>query len=40
MCDDIARTTAELRAKGVTVLGDPKDEGYGITVTLSLPGEC
>jgi predicted enzyme related to lactoylglutathione lyase len=40
MCDDIVRTTAELRAKGVTVLGEPTDEGYGITATLSLPGDC
>src|SRR5918994_1813670 len=40
MCDDIARTVADLRGKGITVLGEPKDEGYGITVMLSLPGDC
>jgi hypothetical protein len=40
MCDDIHTTIAELRAKGVTVLGEPEDEGYGITVTLQLPGGC
>ncbi len=38
MCDDIHATVADLKAKGVTVGGEPKDEGYGITVMLSLPG--
>ena len=40
MCDNIGKTVAELRAKGVTVVGDPKDEGYGITTMLHLPGGC
>ena len=40
MCDDINKTIAELRAKGVTVEGEPKDEGYGITTMLHLPGGC
>ena len=39
MCDDIVETTAELRAKGVEVRGEPEDEGWGITTTLVLPGE-
>ena len=38
MCDDIRKTIVELKAKGVNVLGEPVDEGYGITVDLSLPG--
>jgi predicted enzyme related to lactoylglutathione lyase len=38
MCDDIAKTIAELEAKGVQVAGEPVDEGYGITVDLALPG--
>jgi predicted enzyme related to lactoylglutathione lyase len=38
MCDDIETTVRELRAKGVVVKGQPKDEGYGVTVMLSLPG--
>lgn len=38
MCDDIAATVAELRAKGVEVRGEPADEGFGITVTSVLPG--
>ena len=38
MCDDINATIADLRARGVEVKGEPQDEGYGITVTLGLPG--
>ena len=40
MCDDLDKTIAELRAKGVDVVGEPKDEGYGITIMLNLPGGC
>jgi hypothetical protein len=40
ICDDIVTTVADLRAKGVEVLGEPRDEGYGITVMLNLPGGC
>jgi len=38
MCDDIKATIRELRAKGIEVVGEPVDEGYGITVMLKLPG--
>jgi predicted enzyme related to lactoylglutathione lyase len=38
MCDDIKATIRELRGKGIEVIGEPTDEGYGITVTLNLPG--
>jgi hypothetical protein len=38
MCDDIHQTVEDLRSKGVEVKGEPEDEGYGITVTLGLPG--
>ncbi len=38
MCDDISATIEELRSKGVEVRGDPEDEGWGISVTLVLPG--
>jgi len=38
MCDDIAATVAGLRAKGVRIEGDPQDMGWGITVTMMLPG--
>jgi catechol 2,3-dioxygenase-like lactoylglutathione lyase family enzyme len=40
MCDDIRATAADLRAKGIRVEGEPKDEGWGITVMLNLPGGC
>src|SRR5687767_14363453 len=39
MCDDIQTTIRELRAKkGITIKGEPEDEGYGITIMLGLPG--
>jgi predicted enzyme related to lactoylglutathione lyase len=38
MCDDIDVTVRELRAKGIDVQGEPTDEGYGVTITLKLPG--
>jgi hypothetical protein len=38
MCDDIAATAAELRSRGVPIEGEPKDEGWGITVMMTLPG--
>jgi hypothetical protein len=40
MCDDIEATIRELKAKGLTVEGSPKDEGWGIQVNLALPGGC
>lgn len=40
MCDDIHATIRDLKAKGVQVVGEPEDEGYGITVMLNLPGGC
>jgi hypothetical protein len=38
MCDDIHATVRELRAKGVTIAGEPEDHGYGIVVMATLPG--
>ena len=38
LCDDIAATADELRAKGVEVRGEPEDKGFGVGVTLVLPG--
>ena len=38
MCDDIRATSRDLRTKGITVKGEPLDEGWGITVMLGLPG--
>lgn len=39
MCDNIRTTVAELRTKGIQIEGEPVDEGYGITVMMTLPGE-
>jgi hypothetical protein len=38
MCDDVAATAAELRAKGIEIRGEPEDRGYGIVTTMVLPG--
>ena len=38
MCDDITATVEELRGKGLEIRGEPKDERFGITTTLVLPG--
>jgi hypothetical protein len=38
MCDDLDGTIAELRAKGIEFRGEPSDAGFGITITMLLPG--
>ena len=38
MCDDLTATMAELAAKGVEYADEPKDEGWGVVVTMALPG--
>jgi predicted enzyme related to lactoylglutathione lyase len=38
MCDDIHATIRDLSAKGISVQGQPEDQGWGITVMLALPG--
>jgi hypothetical protein len=38
MCDDLKATLIDLASRGVEALGDPVDEGFGITVMLGLPG--
>ena len=38
MCDDLEGTMAELQAKGIEFRSEPADEGYGIVVTMVLPG--
>jgi len=39
MCDDIAATLDELRGReGIEVRGEPENEGWGISVMLTLPG--
>jgi hypothetical protein len=38
MCDDIHATVAELREKGIEIRGEPEDAGFGVQVTMVLPG--
>ena len=38
MCDNIGTTVRDLRAKGIRIPGEPKDEGWGVTVIMTLPG--
>jgi catechol 2,3-dioxygenase-like lactoylglutathione lyase family enzyme len=40
--DDVKRTVAELRKKGVVFKGPIKDQGWGLTTTFEMPGgaEC
>jgi hypothetical protein len=38
ICDDLAATVADLRAKGVEISRDARDDGWGITATIVLPG--
>ena len=40
MCDDIHKTMADLRAKGVEMDAEPKTQSYGVTTMLYLPGGC
>ena len=39
ICDDIHTTSRDLRAKGIALKSDPEDQGWGICVTIELPGE-
>jgi hypothetical protein len=38
LCDNMAATVAELRDKGIEFKGGPRDEGWGIVITMVLPG--
>jgi hypothetical protein len=38
MCDNLETTIRELRERGVEIRGEPRDEGWGITTTIRLPG--
>jgi len=39
MCDDIHSTMRELKANGIRIDGEPEDEGWGISVVMTLPGD-
>ena len=38
-CDDIQKTVAELKAKGVEFTADVADHGYGLVTYFKMPGE-
>ena len=38
MCDDINKTVAELKRKGVEFNGTVADRGWGLLTTLKIPG--
>jgi catechol 2,3-dioxygenase-like lactoylglutathione lyase family enzyme len=38
MCRDIDATIAELRAKGIEFRGEPQEAGFGVWITMVLPG--
>lgn len=38
LCDDLTATMADLTARGATFSGEPTDRGFGIAVTLQVPG--
>ena len=38
MCDDIHATVADLREKGIEIRGEPEAVGFGVHVTMVLPG--
>jgi len=38
-CDDIEKTVAELRAKGVEFVDDIQDRGYGLVIHFKVPGD-
>lgn len=38
MCDDIAATVAELAGRGAQFDGEPRDMGFGVGVSMEVPG--
>jgi hypothetical protein len=38
MCDEVHATVAALRAKGVQIVRDVTDEGFGLMTAIRLPG--
>ena len=39
-CDDIHKTVAELRARGIEFTGEVADHGYGLVTHFKMPGNC
>jgi catechol 2,3-dioxygenase-like lactoylglutathione lyase family enzyme len=38
MCDDLDATVADLKAKGVVFTSEVSDQGWGLLITLEVPG--
>ena len=38
MCDDVTTTMQALREQGIEFVNEPTDQGFGIAVTMRLPG--
>jgi catechol 2,3-dioxygenase-like lactoylglutathione lyase family enzyme len=38
MTDDLDQTLARLRERGVTVTGEPSDQGWGVLAAIEVPG--
>jgi hypothetical protein len=38
MCDDLESTVAELKARDAEFIGEIRDEGWGVTTRLKVPG--
>ena len=38
-CDDVEKTVAELKAKGVEFVGGIEDHGYGLVTRFKVPGD-
>lgn len=38
MCDDITATVSTLQAKGVAINGEVEDQGFGLVVSIDVPG--
>ena len=39
-CDDIHKTVAELKARGVEFIDEVADHGYGLVTHFKMPGNC
>lgn len=39
MCDDLKATMAELAGRGIVFENEPQNQGFGIVVTMVLPGD-
>jgi predicted enzyme related to lactoylglutathione lyase len=38
MTDDLAGTLARLRERGVSITGEPSDQGWGVVAAIDVPG--